>query len=321
MGKGSGAPADYSKTDPGYWASRGFGFFGLGPEAGQGAADKQHAADQSAWQQQTQANRPNVNTDFGSQSWKQGADGRWTMNSSLDPAMQGSLQSLMGQMNQNYSTPLDNGADARKHAEDAIYSSETSRLDPRFSQQEQTLKTQLANQGLDPTSEAYKTEMGNFGNARNDAYQGAMNNSIMGGGQEASRQQQMDLTSRNSPLMSLLQMQGFGQMPGFMGAGGLRGADYMGAGADQNSASMGGMAALTKLLMSLSDERAKQNITRLTVEAMPGVPWALWEYRHEPGVVRLGVIAQDLESKAPQWVATGPDGLKYVNYAFLGGES
>lgn len=50
-------------------------------------------------------------------------------------------------------------------AQDAIMS----RLDPRFAQQEEQLRTRLANQGITLGSEAYGREMNQFGQNRNDA--------------------------------------------------------------------------------------------------------------------------------------------------------
>lgn len=44
------------------------------------------------------------------------------------------------------------------------------RLDPRFRDQEAALRTRLKNEGHDPTGEAYRAEMGQFNEGRNDAY-------------------------------------------------------------------------------------------------------------------------------------------------------
>jgi hypothetical protein len=44
------------------------------------------------------------------------------------------------------------------------------RLDPRFQREGDALHTQLVNRGLDPTSEAYKAQMEQFGQTKNDAY-------------------------------------------------------------------------------------------------------------------------------------------------------
>lgn len=45
-----------------------------------------------------------------------------------------------------------------------------SRLDPRFAQEEDVLRTRLANQGIVPGSEAYNREMTALGQSKNDAY-------------------------------------------------------------------------------------------------------------------------------------------------------
>jgi hypothetical protein len=44
------------------------------------------------------------------------------------------------------------------------------RLDPRFEREGAALHTQLVNRGLDPTSEAYKAQMTQFNEGKNDAY-------------------------------------------------------------------------------------------------------------------------------------------------------
>lgn len=49
-----------------------------------------------------------------------------------------------------------------------------SRLNPQFDRQEQSIRTQLANQGVMPGSEAWKNEFNDFGQQKNDAYQQAV---------------------------------------------------------------------------------------------------------------------------------------------------
>jgi hypothetical protein len=63
-----------------------------------------------------------------------------------------------------------------------------------WQQREQQFNSGLTNQGIDPNSAAGQQAFGNFNRGRNDAYQGAINNASMFGGQEASRQQGMDLS-------------------------------------------------------------------------------------------------------------------------------
>lgn len=67
----------------------------------------------------------------------------------------------------------------------------------------------------------------------------------------------------------------------------------------------------------MSDERMKENIVRSSEEAYPGVPAASWTWKHDPsGEVHYGVIAQDLEAVAPQFVRE-ICGIKHVDYSFL----
>ena len=84
-------------------------------------------------------------------------------------------------------------------------------------------------------------------------------------------------------------------------------------GAMEGAGGAEGIAAL----FAASDERLKMNIRRSATDALPGVPWASWEYKTDPGVRCYGVIAQDLEKMAPQFVAYRADGMRMVNYAFI----
>lgn len=162
---------------------------------------------------QQQYNRPNQYSPFGSSSWSQGPDGSWTQNTNASQQMQPGLFNLQNQWNEGAKTPLDNGAGARQHAEDALYSRETSRLDPQWQQAGDSMKTELLNQGFTPGTEAYNNAYGNFSRAKNDAYSSARNDSITMGGQEATRQQQMDMLSKMYPGMQMQQLQQLMQQP------------------------------------------------------------------------------------------------------------
>lgn len=172
-----------------------------------------------AARQDTRTNRPNQNTPFGSSQWTEGPDGQWSQHTSFAGPLAGAASGLESQYAQANATPMDNGAQARQHAEDAIYGRATARLDPRFAQEQHDLTTSLANQGIDPNSAAYGKSLDNFGRTKNDAYSSALMDAIMGGGQEASRQQGMDLTSRMAPLQQLGGLRSLLQMPSFMGGG------------------------------------------------------------------------------------------------------
>jgi hypothetical protein len=76
----------------------------------------------------------------------------------------------------------------RNRAEQAIYERSTSRLDPQWEQREADTVASLRARGMRPGDEAYDREMANLGRQREDAYQTAMTESIMGGGAEGQRQ-------------------------------------------------------------------------------------------------------------------------------------
>lgn len=211
--------------------------------------------------------------------------GTWTSTTTLDPRLQGALddqfalqgdrselaRQLFGQASGAMGSPLDfsgaptvgNGAEARQRAEDAIYQRQASRLDPMWAQQEESQRARLAAQGLDPSSEAGAADMGIFGRARNDAYSGAMQQAIMGGGQEASRQQGLDMNARQQFISELLQKRSqplneinalMGgqqvQMPKFPGAP--PGADYLGAAGMQGRDQMAQYQAMMQMFAALA---------------------------------------------------------------------
>jgi len=214
MGKNAGAPGGYvapGTQTPGHWD-------GFGP------ADRKWVPEQAtpegpyqqAAEAQASANRPTQNTPFGSTSWtRDPSTGAWTQNTSLAGGLGDAATSMQNQAASTWGVPLDNGATARTNADNAIYGRETSRLDPQWNQREQGMQASLANQGLAPDSAAAQTSMDTFNRGRNDAYSSAMQQAIMGGGAEASRQQAMDLQSRMAPLQGLQGLQQLLHMPGF----------------------------------------------------------------------------------------------------------
>jgi hypothetical protein len=82
--------------------------------------------------------------------------------------------------------PVADGA-VRKRVEDALYRRAQSRLDPRFNQESTQLNDRLARMGFMPGSGASNKSLSNFGRTKNDAYQNAINEAIIGGGTEQSR--------------------------------------------------------------------------------------------------------------------------------------
>lgn len=320
------------------------------------AAEKQAQAGTQATNTQTNANRPDQNTPFGFSNWTQGPNGQWSQNTGLNGGLGDAATGLQNQaagmaapMDWAQFGKLDDGSAARDQAINAAYGQATSRLNPQWAQAAQLNSSSLANSGLDPNSQAARGQNLQFAQAKNDAYGSAMNSAIAQGtaaqtatfGQNMMARQQAiaeALRKRGQPMSELAALQGFTQMPGFMGAGQGATPQYLQAmqGQDaynlnawnmQNQANadvwggvmqgVGGAAGVAPLF--LSDERAKVNVQRLSAEALPGVPFATWEYRPEFGGERgFGVVAQDLQRVAPEYVSEGPDdGLLYVDYSFL----
>lgn len=212
-------------------------------------------------QQQQQYNRPNQSTPNASLTWDKDLSGigdppqfkgnmqqyiaamrayeqakanaPMKQTTALADPLQQANTNLMGQAQQNLSTPMDwnqfgalgTGDQARQQAIDAAYGQATSRLDPQWKQREEASRTQLLNQGLDPSSEAFKNQLRDMNFARNDAYGSAMNSAILQGNQAGNdvfrndmmRRQQMiaeELKRRGQPVEEMRGFLPFLQMPG-----------------------------------------------------------------------------------------------------------
>ena len=321
-----------------------------------GAAQQQAGASQANVNTQTQQNRPNINTPFATQTWTTGPDGTPQLSTGLAGGLGAGASALESQFGEANAQPMDpslfggvqGGDAARDQTITGAYNQAKSRLDPQFAQQGQSLQAQLAAQGLDPNSEAARNAMGNFSRQENDAYGSAMNSAIGQGTQagqaifgqnlQAHQQALSDaLAQRSAPLQSLQALSGLGQsMPQFNQAGLAEAPQYLSAAmglgnynlANQQMINQGWGDALGALgglmggagqFAKLSDARLKQNITRWAIEALPGVPFATWEWKGHPGVRVGGVIAQDVLKAAPWCVLEGiNDGLLRVDYRFLG---
>lgn len=219
----------------------------------QGLAGQQGQDSQTNVNTQTQQNRPDINTPFGTQSWTTGPDGQPVLNSGFSGPLAGGAAGAAQQAGDALSNPLDpslfgpvmDGNAAREQAINASYGASTSRLDPRFEQGENRLRSRLMAQGLDPNSEAGRTANDQFGRDKNDAYGQAMNQAILAGDQAsntvfgqnlASHQQQLSdaLRRRGQPLQDVLALSGLSnQMPGFNTAGQAQTAPWLQAGMAQ----------------------------------------------------------------------------------------
>jgi hypothetical protein len=239
-----------------------------------GAAQAQGEASRENIAQQTAANRPNQYTPWGATTWESNPvwdpttgqyNQQWSQNTQLAEPLNEAAQSqmeiaqgrsqmgedLLGRARDQLGQEADwgslqnvgSGDQARQRAEDAIYQRSTSRLDPMWEQREGDLQSRLYNQGLREGDAAFDREMGNFGRSRTDAYQGAMDQAIAGGGNEASRQFGLDMQGRQQGISELLtrraqplneinaalsgQQVSMPNMPSFQGAGAAQAPNYL----------------------------------------------------------------------------------------------
>lgn len=222
---------DWSDLDPWNPSGKLGGLFSDEPPP---AVPNYGQAAESDWTRQTAANRPNQETPWGSTSWTQGPDGQWTQTTSLSPEQQalldqqrglqggryGLAQGMFPQIQSMLSSGLPDGSQARDQAITAAYGQATSRLDPRFAQDEEALRTRLYNQGFREGDEAFNREMDAFGRTKNDAYTSAMNSAI-GQGTAAGQSIFNQGLASNQNLFNMFNSLGSGpqvtmpQMPGF----------------------------------------------------------------------------------------------------------
>lgn len=122
------------------------------------------------------------------------------------------------------------------------------RLDPKFAQDEEALRTRLANQGVQEGSAAWNSAFSTFNQGKNDAY----DNLLLTGRQQAVQEA---LTERNQPLNEIIGLLGGSQVqqPTFVNTpqSNVAGVDYTGLVSDkykadvaQSQSQMGGLFGL-----------------------------------------------------------------------------
>lgn len=200
-------------------------------------ANAQSSANIKSADHQAALNRVGTSGPYGSTDWTQGPNGQWSQNTTLNPTEQAAYEQQMaarssalgGATNSNInlgalpalqsqiadagqiqrSVGADDFSADRQKVEDAMYARATSRLDPRFAQEQSALDARLANQGLSINSAAYGNASDQFGRTKNDAYALAQNDAILAGGQEQSRLFGMDLNQ--GQFANQAQAQQYGQ--------------------------------------------------------------------------------------------------------------
>ena len=175
-------------------------------------------------------NNNNVSTPWGNITYKQtGTDPNtgapiWSTNVGLNSNSQNTLNaqqgnnanvnqnagaSLANQINQNSQTPLSQsmGDPAIQQAIQSQYNAQTGLLQPTFGIQQEQLDTQLANQGLQPGSDAYNNAKTLQAQTQNNAYSQIANNAEQTGLAQQNQMFGQQVTANNNPLNQYLALQ------------------------------------------------------------------------------------------------------------------
>jgi hypothetical protein len=215
------------------------------------AAEKTAIGNLEAAKYTTKANRVNQITPYGNLTYEESPDGRWTQTQTLSPQAQSTLDKQMALSNQYADTAsvgfdkikglLSNpeldmsqlptrAIDVGQTAQQAIMS----RLQPNLAQQEEALRTRLANQGITLGSDAYGKEMTAQGQRSNDLQlQAALQGINLDQANRASAlQEQAYVQDRPLNLVNALRSGAQVQSPQFQSyamQNPTQGADYLGA--------------------------------------------------------------------------------------------
>lgn len=203
------------------------------------------------------------------------------------------------------------------------------RLDPRFAQEEEALRTRLINQGVRPGTAAFDAAFNNFSQGKNDAYNSLL---LSGRGQAV----QEALAERNQPINEITALLSGSQVsqPNFVNTPQTQvaGTDYQGAvyashnAAMQNAqmkqqsqnALMGGLFGLAGSLGGMgiykySDRRLKRDIKEVgKLENGQTV----YSYRYvDGGPIEIGLMADEVREDQPSAVVRTASGYDAVDYA------
>lgn len=203
----------------------------------------------------------------------------------------------------------------------------TKRLNPQFARDEEALRTRLINSGIRQGSAAWETEMGQFGQRRNDA----MNQLALTGRGQAVNE---ILTERNQPINEISALMSGSQVQAPAAANTpqatVAGVDYTGLVRDKYNADMQAyqaknnsrnalfssigqsVGALGSMAMyKYSDQRIKENIDEVG-KLDNGLPVYSYNYKGDD-TPQIGLMAQDVKKKNPDAVRSF-GGILAVNY-------
>jgi hypothetical protein len=178
------------------------------PDFGQ-AAQAQGQANMDTARLQTEMNRPNEFTPFGSRTWTKNGD-QWTSNVTMSPQVQGLYDKSIAGANNSLAQPFDitNNRDA---IVDAMYRRSTRLMDPQYQQSEEQQRSDLVNRGFSVGDEGYTRAMDNFNRMKSEDYANARDRATTGGAQQAVSEA---LVQRQEPLQELNAIR-TGAMPTF----------------------------------------------------------------------------------------------------------
>lgn len=128
-------------------------------------------------------------------------------------------QNIQKGVNQDFGSLLNS-------SRNAAYDSQAQYLDPRFGREQQAMESQLAAQGIPVGSEAYKSAMAQFGETKNQAYQGAQNAATLAGNQLQG--QLFGQSLQGGQFANQAQQQGYEQALGSGAFGNAAQAQYFG---------------------------------------------------------------------------------------------
>lgn len=202
------------------------------------------------------------------------------------------------------------------------------RLTPQFAKDEESLRTRLANSGVQAGSAAWNDEFGRLTQAQNDA----RNQLLLSGRGQAVQEM---LTERNQPLNEISALMSGSQVsaPNFVNAPQtqMAGTDYAGAvnanyqgqlqayqqKVASNNAMMGGLFGLAgnaakAFVPTPSDRRLKRDITAIG-KLENGLPVYSYRY-HGDEAWQVGLMSDDVRKVRPEAVMVMPNGFDAVYY-------
>lgn len=201
-------------------------------------------------------------------------------------------------------------------------------LTPYFTQQNEQLDNQLRNQGLMPGTQAYDRAMRSMQDNQNQSVMSFLNQTQPIAFQQAQAQYNQPLQTVSN-IMGLTQPASLPQNLVGTPKPGMAGTDYVGANTAYNQAAFNqyqaqqaqynamlqGVAGIgstmAPLLLGISDERVKDNITPVG-KTYDGQNIYRFNYKGDT-TTQMGLLAQEVEKTKPEAVYE-IDGLKVVDY-------